>query len=120
MLPWERILLEMQLQGALHAGLCEGAAAWLICVPIHNTLTTSLEVTSINSIFHQKKPYSIIFNCVCALRMHVCASLHCTLTSIVSVIVSYTIGSQPMSCNPFGVPTTLSQGSHITYLYHDS
>lgn len=55
MLPWERILLEMQLQGALHAGLYEGAAAWLTYVPIHNTLTMSIEVTSINSHIPPKK-----------------------------------------------------------------
>ena len=40
--------------------------------PIHNTLTMSLEVTSINS-YIPPKNYSIIFSCVCALRMHVCA-----------------------------------------------
>ena len=76
--------------------------------PIHNTLTMSLEVISINSYIPPKKNYSIIFSCVCTLRMYVCASLHCTLNSYCQCfIVSYTIGStcewQPLwgSHNPF-------------------
>ena len=47
-----KVLLEMLLQGVLRAGLCEGAAAQLTYVPIHNTLTMFLDVSSINSEFH--------------------------------------------------------------------